>query len=505
MARTIENVTPELYNEDLAPAQERKWGVFSVFNVWTSDVHSLWGYYLAASLFLLCGGFWNFIITIGLASLVIFAIMLLIGFAGARTGLCYPVLARASFGVWGANLPALIRAVVACFWYGAQTALAADAVVALLIRAPGLAAFNHAHHWLGHPALDLICFIVVWLLQLLIIQHGMETVRRFQNWAGPAVWLAMLALAVWLTVKAGGLSVSNVIPHDDLLKATHAAGVPGEPGSIGALMAVGATWITYFAALFLNFCDFSRFTPSTRVVRNGSLWGLPVNLVLFSLVSGVTTIAAYRVYGEVLLHPEDISAKFSSLFLATLAALVFAVATLGINVVANFVSPAFDISNTFPHKINFKRGGYIAAIIALCLYPFAPWNGNAAGFVNAVGSLMGPLLGVILVDYYLIARGHIKIEDLFHKDGLYRFHGGWSLSALGATGIGALFSTFIPLLTDWLPSWWGTYGWFFGVAVGSASYWLLSQVPRLRHPCATRAARQQLSLTLADSRPSLES
>ena len=148
----------------------------------------------------------------------------------------------------------------------------------------------------------------------------------------------------------------------------------GAPGSFWALMAVGATWITYFAALYLNFCDFSRYAKNKEAVAKGNLWGLPVNLIAFSLVAGITTIAAFKVYGEVLLHPEQISAKFDSWVLALLAAVTFAVATLGINVVANFVSAAFDISNVFPKRIDFKRGGYIAALIALALYPFAPWE-----------------------------------------------------------------------------------------------------------------------------------
>ena len=128
----VRNPSPGLYNEDLAPAKQRTWGAFSIFNVWTSDVHSLWGYYLAASLFLLCGSFLNFILAIGLGSMIIFGLMTLMGYAGEKTGVPYPVLARASFGVWGANLPALVRAVVACFWYGAQTAAASGAIVALL-------------------------------------------------------------------------------------------------------------------------------------------------------------------------------------------------------------------------------------------------------------------------------------------------------------------------------------------------------------------------------------
>jgi len=469
----IPNASPGLYNEDLAPAKDRRWGAFSIFNVWTSDVHSLWGYYLAASLFLLCGSFFNFIIAIGLGSLVIFFLMNLVGYAGVKTGVPYPVLARASFGIWGANVPALVRAIVACFWYGAQTAAASGAIVALLVRSDAMLEFHKSTHFLGHSGLEVICFVVIWALQLLIIQKGMETVRKFQDWAGPAVWVMMLILAIWLAIKAGGFSFNHTIPMDVLLEKTKDAGVPGAPGSFGALAAVAATWVTYFAALYLNFCDFSRYAKDKDAVRVGNLWGLPVNLVAFSLVAGVTTIAGFQVYGEVLLHPDQISAKFDSWFLALVAAATFAVATLGINVVANFVSPAFDFSNVFPKHINFKRGGYIAAVIALVLYPFAPWEGNAASFVNAIGATMGPLLGVILIDYYLLRKGAINVAALYQENGEFRFQGGWHVAAFIAAGIGTLFSSILPNLTNLLPSWWGVYGWFFGVAIGGASYYVL--------------------------------
>ena len=474
----IRDPSPDLYNEDLAPARTRKWGAFSIFNVWTSDVHSLWGYYLAASLFLLCGSFVNFIVAIGLGSLIIFFLMNLIGYAGVKTGVPYPVLARASFGVWGANLPALVRAIVACFWYGAQTAAESGAIVALLTRTDTFMEFHKSTHFLGHSGLEVICFVIVWALQLLIIQNGMETVRRFQDWAGPAVWIMMLVLAVGLVVKAGGFSFAHGIPQDVLLAKTKDAGIPGEPGTFWALMAVGATWVTYFAALYLNFCDFSRFAPDKATVRKGNLWGLPVNLMLFTLVAGVTTIAAFKVYGEVMLHPEQISAKFDSWFLALLAAVTFAVATLGINVVANFVSPAFDFSNVFPRRIDFKKGGYIAAGIALVLYPFAPWEGNAAAFVGAIGATMGPLLGIILADYYLLSKGEIDVEALYREDGRYRYQGGWNVNALIATAVGALFSSLLPNFTTLLPSWWGIYGWFFGVAIGAITYLVLSTLTR---------------------------
>src|SRR5437868_2084739 len=482
----IPNASPQLYNEDLAPAKERRWGAFSIFNVWTSDVHSLWGYYLAASLFLLCGTFVNFLIAIGIGSLVIFALMNLIGYAGVKTGVPYPVLARASFGIWGANVPALVRAIVACFWYGAQTAAASGAIVALLTRSDAFLQFHQSTHVLGHSGLEIICYLVVWALQLLIIQHGMETVRRFQDWAGPAVWVMMLVLAIGLVVKAGGFSFSHTIPMDVLLEKTKDAGVPGEPGSLGSLAAVAATWITYFAALYLNFCDFSRYAKDKAAVRTGNLWGLPINLILFTLVAGVTTIAAFDVYHEVLLHPEQISAKFDSWFLALLAAVTFAVATLGINVVANFVSPAFDFANVFPRLITFKRGGYIAALIALFLYPFAPWEGNAATFVNAIGATMGPLLGVIVVDYYLIRKGELDVAALYRENGEFRFQNGWNVRAFVAAGIAALFSSVLPNLTNWLPSWWGVYGWFFGVAIAGSVYFVLCSFGRAAQPAPRR-------------------
>jgi nucleobase:cation symporter-1, NCS1 family len=469
----MSNVSPSLYNEDLAPAAVRNWGPFSIFNVWTSDVHSLWGYYLAASLFLLCGSFINFILAIGIGSLVIYFLMSLVGNAGVRTGVPYPVLARASFGVWGANIPALVRAIVACFWYGAQTSAASGAIVALLTRMDGFKSFHESTHFFGHSGLEVICFVVVWALQLLIIQRGMETVRRFQDWAGPAVWVMMLILAIGLCVKAGGISLTASIPQDVLLDKTKDAGVPGEPGSIASLFAVAATWITYFAALYLNFCDFSRYAPDPAAVRKGNLWGLPVNLILFSLVAGVTTIAAFQVYNEVLLHPDQISAKFDNWFLALLAALTFAVATLGINVVANFVSPAFDFSNVFPRYIDFKKGGYIAALIALVLYPFAPWEGGAAAFVGGIGATMGPIFGVMMVDYYLIAKGVVNVPALYQENGEYRYQNGWNVSAIIAAAVGALFSSILPNFTSLLPSWWGVYGWFFGVAIGGAVYYVL--------------------------------
>jgi nucleobase:cation symporter-1, NCS1 family len=464
-----------LYNEDLAPATERNWGAFSVFNVWTSDVHSLYGYFLAASLFLVADNTLKFVVGIAIGSLVIYWLMTLVGMAGVKTGVPYPVLARASFGTFGANVPALVRAVVATFWYGAQTSAAAGAIVAFLVRYDGPKSFNDSTHLVDHTGLEVICYLGVWAAQLLIISKGMETVRRFQDFAGPAVWVMMLILAIYLSVKAGMLSFSVDVPAKDLgALAKSATGLDVTPGSVAAILAIAATWITYFAALFLNFCDFARFTPDKATLRKGNLWGLPVNLIIFSLVAALTTSAASKVYGEVILEPAKISAKFDNVYLVLLAALTFAVATLGINVVANFVSPAFDFANVAPKYITFKRGGMIAAVIALLLYPLHPWD-NAPSFVNAIGSVMGPLFGVIMVDYYLIRRTQLNVDALYREDGEFRFTAGWNIRAFVAAVIGSIFSSILP---TYGPAGYaatlGPYTWFIGVIVGGGVYLAIS-------------------------------
>ena len=245
------NASTALYNEDLAPAEHRNWGAFSIFNVWTSDVHSLWGYYLAASLFLLCGNLINFIIAIGIGSIVIFWLMSLVGYAGVRTGVPYPVLARASFGVFGANLPALVRAIVACFWYGAQTAAASGAIVALLIRWPAMLDFQQSSHMLGHSTLEVICFVVVWALQLL--DHP--------AWHGDSAALPGLGGAGGLGDDAGPRGRADDHGRRHFIRRRHSArraagentrrrGARQRRDRSPRWPRWRATWVTYFAALY---------------------------------------------------------------------------------------------------------------------------------------------------------------------------------------------------------------------------------------------------------------
>ena len=372
-------------------------------------------------------------LAIGIGSLVIFFLMSLVGYAGVKTGVPYPVLARASFGVWGANLPALVRAVVACFWYGAQTAAASGAIVALLTRTDALMEFHKSTHFLGHSGLEVICYVVVWALQLLIIQNGMETVRKFQDWAGPAVWVAMLVLAIGLCVKAGGFSFDHAIPQAVLLEKTKDAGVGGEPGSFWALMAVGATWVTYFAALYLNFCDFSRYAQEQGGGDKGNVWGLPVNLL--AVLAGRRRDDDRRLQG---LRRGDAAPGADLGQVRQLAAGRARRADLRGGHARHQRRGQFRLArpSTSP---TCSRARSISRRAATSPPPSPSCSirsrrGKAMRRASSTPSArtMGPLLGIILVDYYLIAKGNINVEALYHENGEYRYEGGWNVNALVA-------------------------------------------------------------------------
>ena len=315
------------------------------------------------------------------------------------------MLARASFGVWGANLPALVRAIVACFWYGAQTAAASGAIVALLIRVDAFMEFHKNTHFLGHSGLEVICY------RRHLGAAASDHPERHGDGAqvpglGRPGGLGDDADPVGRPLRQGRRrSRSSPAFRRRAAGEDQGRGIAGEPGSFWALMAVAATWVTYFAALYLNFCDFSRYAQEQGRGEEGNLWGLPVNLILFSLVAGVTTIAAFQVYGEVAASSRADLGQVRQLVARAACGADLRRGDLGHQRRGQFRLAGVRLLQRLPELISFKKGGYIAAGIALVLYPFAPWEGNASTFVNAIGATMGPLLGVILVDYYLIAKG----------------------------------------------------------------------------------------------------
>jgi nucleobase:cation symporter-1, NCS1 family len=465
----IRQIDPTLYNRDLAPVRhdDRRWGWFEIFNVWSNDIQSLFGYTLAASMFLTYGlNGWAVMAAILLAGFVIMVLVNLSGQPSVRFGIPYPVMARVSTGVRGANLPAMMRAIVAIFWYGVQTYFASTALALLISAVFGT---GGGATFLGLTGVGWLSFVLVWLFQIYLFWHGMEWIRHFLNWAGPSVYVVMIGLLIILWMQAGGemfTAVGSIFSGTG----TYAG------GPVAAFMAITGTMIAYFAAVVINFGDFSRFVRTERDMRIGNFLGLPLNIAFFSLIALFVTGGTLVVFGEQLTNPTDIIERVDNLALTVIAAVTFFAATVGINVVANFVPPAYDLANLIPSKIDFRLGGLITAIVAF--FVGALWVAvisqiGIAGFVNTLGAILAPVYGVMITDYYLVKNQQVDIQQLFSSDpnGAYYYNNGWNVKALIAFGLGGLFSissVWVPAL-DFLAG----YAWVIGALLGAVFYYLL--------------------------------
>ena len=349
-------------------------------------------------------------------------------------------------GVKGAQFPALIRGIVAIFWYGAQTYFASTAVALALdaiFLSPELPEF------LGMDVIDWVSYVFVAALQVVLFLKGIAWIEKFLNFAGPAVYVVMVALLVAIWVQAG----------DRLLPAVGSIfdnrSVEGW-GAVAAFFGVIGTMIAYFSAVIINFGDFARFSRSEKSMRRGNFYGLPVSLTFFTFLSLFTTAGAYIVLqggeGEPLTNPAEIVGLVGNVFLTIIAAVTFVVATIGINLVANFIPPAYDLSNLAPQRISFKTGGYLTA--ALGFVVGALWVATISQiglpmFVDTLGAILAPLYGVLVADYYIVQRRSVKVADLFSMDeaGRYFYQRGWNMRALVAIGIAAVFS----VAAVWVP------------------------------------------------------
>ena len=460
-----------LYNRDLAPTDKKKknWGWFEIFNVWANDVQSLFGYTLAASLFLTYGlNGWAVFLAILLAGFFIMWLVNLSGKPSVKYGIPYPVFARVSMGVHGANFPAMVRGIVAMFWYGAQTYFASTAV-ALLLRALS-GSDGGGDTFLGMDGIDWISFIFVAGFQIYLFWQGIDLIRKFLNFAGPAVYAVMIILMLTIWVKAGGGLLSEV--------GNIFSGVGSyEGGAFAAFLLVFGTMVAYFAAVVINFGDFARFVKNEKEMRKGNLWGLPGNIFLFSFITLMVTAGTVSVFGETLTNPTEMVARVGHLGLTIIAAFAFFAATIGINMVANFIPPAYDLANLIPSKINFRTGGLITSIVGFVIGAF--WvsvisNIGMFPFVNTLGAILAPVYGIMIVDYYVIKNQRIDVNQLFStkKGGKYYYNDGWNQKAFVAWAIAGVFS----VLTVWHPalSGLGGYAWIIGAALGTVLHLMMS-------------------------------
>jgi NCS1 family nucleobase:cation symporter-1 len=450
-----------LYNDDIAPSKTRPWGIFSLTSVWFAVLHNIGTYTAAAGLILIGLPAWEAVASMMLSMLLACIAAQMIGVIGQRHGVPFPVLARVSFGIYGANLPALVRAAVAVAWYGIQTYLASRAVIVLAVSiAPGLRSYDTGG-MLGLSALGWASFMGLWGLQLLVMMHGMETIRKFQNYAGALVSMVMVLLAVIIYFKANG-HISWDYGKKSLTAGEHVSVFAGGV----------AIWFSMFATLLLNFCDFSRFSKSTKDVLWGNVLGLLVNGFFFAILVVVITVGGIQVYGQVMTEPTEILAATGNRVFMGVGATLFIFATIGVNVIANAVSPAYDFASLFPKQINFTRGALITAVLSIFVMPWKLYSSTVAinYFLGSIGALLGPIFGILMVDYFLIRRGHIDVQALYsdHVDGAYQYNKGLNRNALVAMLLASIVSVSMavaPSLAVVLP-----YSWVAGAFIAGFVY-----------------------------------
>ena len=466
-APLVAHQDPRLYNDDLAPVPiaRRTWSGYSIFSMWMSDVHSVGGYTFAASLFLLGISGWQVLLSMVIGILVVYWLMNWVGKPSVEHGIPFPVVARISLGVMGANLAAMIRGIVGIVWYGVQTYFASKALATLVLLFVPAAAALHDSSFLRLDLLGWLCFLFMWVFQLIIFQRGMEAIRKFIDFCGPAVYLVMFALMAWILSQTGLSSLSLTLGGKLLSGGEQFAAM----GS--AILLV----ISYFAALLLNFGDFSRFAKSERQMKVGNFLGLPVNFLVFAIIIVIVTAGSSKVFGTMIMDPVEIVARIQNKWVVVIGSLTFVVATMGINIVANFVSPAYDLANLFPRQIDFKKGGLIASVLAVLVCPWI-FVGSAQAitiFVSIFGAVLAPLYGVMMADYYLLRKQALKAADLYtmDRDGAFYYDGGWNrrgLLALLVSGVISIGWEISTQLLSVLPP--NHFGWLIGALAGAGIY-----------------------------------
>ncbi|MCK9922109.1 NCS1 family nucleobase:cation symporter-1 [Frankia sp. AgPm24] len=465
---------PRLANEDLAPLPRQTWSTYNIFAFWMSDVHSVGGYVTAGSLFALGLTSWQVLVALLVGITIVYFFCNLVARPSQQAAVPYPVVCRASFGVLGANIPAIIRGLIAVAWYGIQTYLASAALDVVLLKLfGGLAPYADVHQYgfLGLPLLGWCSFAALWVLQAAVFWTGMETIRRFIDFCGPAVYVVMFALTGYLIYKAGWGAMS-----------LNLGGERHGGSTISIMLGAIALVVSYFSGPMLNFGDFARYGKDFGAVRRGNLLGLPVNFLVFSLLVVLTASLTIPVFGELITDPVQTVARIDSTFAIVLGALTFTTATIGINIVANFISPAFDFSNVSPQRISWRAGGMIAAVCSVLITPWNLYNNPDVirYTLETLGAFIGPLFGVLIADFYLIRRQTIVVDDLFtmSERGSYWYHKGFNPPAVIATVVGAVIAMLTVVIPGSAISWIHTaaqYSWFIGMGLGLAVYYLLAR------------------------------
>jgi nucleobase:cation symporter-1, NCS1 family len=447
-----------LYNADLAPipAEKRSWGTYNYASLWVAMSVCIPTYMLASGL--IAGGMnaMQAVFTIFLGNLIVLIPMLLNAHAGTRYGIPFPVFVRASFGVRGANVPAILRALVACGWFGIQAWIGGQAIYSMLrIVWPGAARV---------PGCGWICFFVFWAINMMVIWRGLETIKFLEGIGAPFMLVVGLLLLFWITRKAGGFgpvlhTPSKFRSTSELVRFF----IPALTGMVG-----------FWSTVALNIPDFTRYAKSQRAQMVGQALGLPTAMTLYAFIGVAVTSASAVIFGQAIWDPVVLLGRFNQPIVALVALVALLLATLNTNVAANVVSPSNDFSNLRPSLISFRTGGLITGVVGILLMPWkllSDFSSYIFGWLVGCSALLGPIAGIMICDYYLVRRRELMVEDLYRRGGAYEYRNGFNAKALFAltTGIAvALVGLGLPRLR-----WLYDYAWFIGFAVSGGLYVLL--------------------------------
>ena len=471
----------DLYSEDLAPIaqKDRSWNTWNYAALWISMSLCIPTYMLASSL--IGGGmnWWQAILTIFLGNTIVLFPMILNGHAGAKYGIPFPVLARASFGTIGANIPAMLRAIVACGWFGIQTWIGGFAIYQMVkVWYPSIEnipqVFPDSFGLQSGPA---ITFFLFWLLNMYVVKLGVNSIKKLLVFKAFFLPIAALALLFW-AIKAGN-GLGPILAQPSKFKTSAEFWkffIPGLTGMVG-----------YWATLSLNIPDFTRYAKSQKAQIVGQAIGLPTSMTLFSFIGVVVTSATVIIYGTMIWDPLVLAGKFSSKWLVSFAMIAVALSTLATNIAANIVSPANDFANLAPSKINFRTGGYITGVIGILIFPWkliADPNGYIFTWLIAYSSLLGPVGGIMIADYFFIKKQTLVANELYESTGRYSYNKGFNKAAIYSLLLGILpnipgfLVTIHVVATENVPEWISgmyNYAWFVGFAVSFFTYILLSK------------------------------
>ncbi|MFF9813502.1 NCS1 family nucleobase:cation symporter-1 [Streptomyces sp. NPDC014006] len=471
-------------NEDLlpVPAAQRTWTTYNFCALWVGMAHNTASWTLASGLIAVGMDWKQAVFTIALANVIVLVPMLLTGHAGPKYGIPFPVFARASFGVRGANLPAVVRALVACGWFGIQTWIGGEAIYFLAGKLIG-SGWSQASHIGGYAWTMWLSFALFWVLQVAIVHRGMETIRRFENWAAPFVLVGAFVMLWWMSDKAGGLG--------PLFDQPSRLGWGADFWKLFAPSLMGM--IGFWSTLSLNIPDFTRYGRSQKAQTWGQALGLPTTMTLFAFLSVLVTSGSQAVYGKPVWDPVQLAAKTDNTVGLLYALVTVLVATLSVNVAANLVSPAFDFSNVAPRRVSFRTGALITCVLAVVICPwklYADPQGYIFTWLGLVGGLLGTVAGILVADYWILRRARLDLADLYRAGGRYWYAGGWNWRAVVAFAAGGVLAVGgadfhplvdgrpIPALADL-----ADYGWAVGLGTSLVLY-LALMLPRRRRAYA---------------------